>query len=48
MEQDAELNKRISMSIHNIIGFLKFCLKNTYFLFQGKYYEQLQEAMDYP
>ena len=27
-----------------IITLLEFCLKNTYFLFQGKYYEQVQGA----
>ena len=32
------------MSIQNIGMLLKFCLKNTYFLFQGKYYEQVQAA----
>ena len=32
------------MSIQNIVTLLKFCLKNTYFLFQGKYYGQVQGA----
>ena len=27
------------MSIPQIVSLLEFCLKNTYFLFQGKYYE---------
>ena len=30
------------MSINQIITLLEFCLTNTYFLFQGKYYEQVQ------
>ena len=30
------------MSIQNIVTLLEFCLKNTCFLFQGKYYEQVQ------
>ena len=29
------------MSIQQITTLLKFCLTNTYFLFQGKYYEQV-------
>ena len=32
------------MSIQHIITLLEFCLKNTYFLFQGKYYKQVQGA----
>ena len=32
------------MSIQQIITLLEFCLKNTFFLFQGKYYEQVHGA----
>ena len=32
------------MSIPHIIQLLEFCLKNTNFLFQGKYYEQVHGA----
>ena len=32
------------MSIWQITTLLEFCLTNTYFLFQGKYYEQVQGA----
>ena len=32
------------MSIQQIYTLLEFCLKNTYFLFQGKFYEQVQGA----
>ena len=32
------------MSIPQITTLLEFCLTNTYFLFQGKYYEQVQDA----
>ena len=32
------------MSIQQIIKLLEFYLKNTYFLFQGKYYEQVHDA----
>ena len=30
------------MSIPQITSLLEFCLTHTYFLFQGKYYEQVQ------
>ena len=30
------------MAIHQIISLLEFCLKNTYFVFQGRYHEQLE------
>ena len=37
------------MSIPQIIKLLEFCLKNTYFLFQGKYYEKIHgSAMGSP
>ena len=32
------------MSIQQITSLLEFCLSHTYFLFQGKYYEQVQGA----
>ena len=32
------------MAIHQIISLLEFCLNNTYFVFQGRYYEQLVGA----
>ena len=32
------------MSIAQIISLLEFCLTHTYFLFQSKYYEQVQGA----
>ena len=42
LEQDTELQKRTSMSSDNIIELLGFCLNNTYSLFQGQFYEQIQ------
>ena len=42
LEQDKELHHRTTMSIQNILDLLEFCLCNTYFLFQGQYYEQTQ------
>ena len=32
------------MSIQHIVTLLEVCLKNTYLLFQGKYYEQVHGA----
>ena len=42
LEQDTELHQRTTMSIQNILDLLELCLCNTYFLFQGQYYEQTQ------
>ena len=42
LTQDPTLQQRTNMSIQNIVTLLEFCLKNIYFLFQGKYYEQVQ------
>ena len=44
LQQDTTLPQRTSMSISHIISLLEFCLTHTYFLFQGKYYEQVQGA----
>ena len=46
---DPLLPHSTSMSISQIITFLEFFLKNTYFLFQGRYFEQVNgAAMDSP
>ena len=44
LTQDPTLSQRTQMSIPKIVTLLVFCLKNTYFLFQGKYYEQVHGA----
>ena len=44
LQQDPTLPQRTSMSIQQITSLLDFCLTNNYFLFQGKYYEQVQSA----
>ena len=44
LEEDQDLKKRTSMTVDHIIGLLEFCLKNTYFSFQGRYYEQTEGA----
>ena len=38
------MTERTSMSTQHITTLLECCLKDTYFLFQGKYYEQVNEA----
>ena len=49
LQQDSTLTQRTSMFILQITSLLEFCLTHTYFLFQGKYYEQVQgAAMGYP
>ena len=44
LQQDNTLPQRTCMSIAQITSLLEFCLTNTYFLFQGKSYEQVQGA----
>ena len=42
LEEDRELHLRTAMSVQHISWLLEFCLKSTYFLFQGKFYQQLE------
>ena len=44
LEQDRELHKITNMSTNNMLELLEFCLCNTYFLFQGQFYEQTKGA----
>ena len=44
LQYDPLLPQRTNMSIQQIVILMEFCLKNTYFLFQGKYYEQVHGA----
>ena len=44
LSQDKDLKQRASMNIHQIINLMEFCLNNTYFVFQGRYYEQIEGA----
>ena len=37
LEEDQDLSKRTSMTVNHIISLLEFCLRNTYFSFQGRY-----------
>ena len=44
LQQDPTLPQRTNMSIQQITTLLECCFTNTDFLFQGKYYEQVQGA----
>ena len=43
LEEDQSLQQR-TMSVDNIICLLEFCLKSTYFTYQGQHFEQLEGA----
>ena len=40
LEKDPTLNERTVLPVEDIMLLLEFCLKNTYFSFQGQFYEQ--------
>ena len=42
LEKDEKLNDRLVLSVQNIIELLGFCLHNTYFSFQNKFYKQVE------
>ena len=44
LANDKDLQQRTIMSIKHIIRLLEFCLRSTYFVFQGQYYEQVEGA----
>ena len=44
LAKDEDLQKRTSMTIQHIITLLDFCLNSTSFMFQGKYYQQMEGA----
>ena len=44
LEEDQDLKNRTSMTVDHIISLLEFCLKNTYFSFQGRNCEQTEGA----
>ena len=44
LEQCDTLWDRTVLSVQNIIELLGFCLHNTYFSFQNKFYEQVEGA----
>ena len=44
LQQDNTLKERTVLPVKDIILLLEFCLHNTYFSFQGQFYEQLEGA----
>ena len=44
LELDQELHSRTTMKVEHITSLLEFCLKTTYFQFQGSFYEQISGA----
>ena len=44
LERDDNLSNRTVLSVQNIKELLEFCLHNTYFSFQNKFYEQVEGA----
>ena len=44
LEKDEKLNNRTALSVQDITELLGFCLHNTYFSFQNKFYEQVEGA----
>ena len=44
LEDDKDLHSRTNMTIKHICCLLEFCLKNTYFNFNGEFYEQKEGA----
>ena len=44
LDKDTTLKERTVMEVGDIILLLEFCLKNTYFSFQGQFYEQFEGA----
>ena len=42
LEKDPTLKERTGMEVSDIILLLEFCLKNTYFSFQGQFYNRLR------
>ena len=44
LELDQEFHLRTSKTVEHIISLLVFCLKTTYFQFQGRFFEPLQGA----
>ena len=44
LEEDKSLHLRTKMTVKQISCLLDFCLKTTYFIFQGKFFEQVKGA----
>ena len=44
LQEGKELQQRTTMCVENITTLLEFCLKSTYFTFQGRFFEQQEGA----
>ena len=44
LKEDKYLHSRTNMKIQHIISLLRFCLNNSYFSFQGRFYQQTEGA----
>ena len=44
LKEDKDLHSRTNMKVHHIISLLRFCLNNSYFSFQGRFYQQTEGA----
>ena len=44
LEKNSTFKVRTVLTVEDIIQLLEFCLRNTYFSFQGKFYEQVDDA----
>ena len=44
LEEDKDLHQRTAMTVKHISCLLAFCLRTTYFTFQGRLYEQVKGA----
>ena len=44
LKEDKDLHSRTNMKIQHIISLLRFCLNNSYFSFQGGFYQQTEGA----
>ena len=44
LKEDKDLHSRTNMKIQHIISLLRFCLNNSYFFFQGRFYQQTEGA----
>ena len=42
LEEDQSLQQRTTMSVNNITCLLEFCLKSTFFTYQGQHFEQIE------
>ena len=44
LDEDQDLHKRTTMSTKHIMDLLEFCLRSTYFIHKGKFFEQVEGA----